>query len=71
LQLYHSIHARGEDVDEVLARAEREGVDAAADIDIERNDESMDIEDDADKAAAEEHVSVYIASSTCRRWTLT
>ncbi|OKL59244.1 hypothetical protein UA08_05729 [Talaromyces atroroseus] len=49
--LYHSIHARGEDVDEVLNRAEREGADVAAGIDIEKDDESMGIEDDAGKAA--------------------
>ena len=63
MQLYHSIHARGEDVNEALNRAEREDADGAA-SDIEKDDESMDIEGDAGKAAtqAEEQARTCIYS---------
>ncbi|EEA27919.1 hypothetical protein TMatcc_003779 [Talaromyces marneffei ATCC 18224] len=50
--LYHSIHARGENVEEVLDRAEREGVDAVV-AGMEKLHESMDVEEDGDAAAPE------------------
>ncbi|GAM38890.1 hypothetical protein TCE0_034r09988 [Talaromyces pinophilus] len=51
--LYHSIHARGENVEEILDRAEKEGVDAVV-AGMEKLHESMDVEEDGDVAAQED-----------------
>ncbi|RAO64062.1 uncharacterized protein BHQ10_000074 [Talaromyces amestolkiae] len=51
--LYHSIHARGENVEEVLDRAEKEGVDAVV-AGMEKLQESMDVAEDGDAAAQED-----------------
>ncbi|EED23713.1 conserved hypothetical protein [Talaromyces stipitatus ATCC 10500] len=53
--LYHSIHARGENVEEILNRAEKEGIDAVANG-IEKLHESMDIEDEVEDAVAQEGI---------------